>query len=106
MARDVIVIGAGGGGPVVAKELAERGLDVLVLEAGARYKRSSREWSHLEWDANDPVHGYRRWGPSDSTKPPRNRDRPKCSFLWEYSGKRLTTHRCEGKLRRARPGVV
>ena len=34
--RDVIVIGAGGGGPVVAKELAARGLDVLLLEAGAR----------------------------------------------------------------------
>ena len=32
--RDVIIIGAGGGGPVVAKELAERGVDVLMLEAG------------------------------------------------------------------------
>ena len=32
--RDVIVVGAGGGGPVVAKELAARGLDVLLLEAG------------------------------------------------------------------------
>jgi hypothetical protein len=33
--RDVIVIGAGGGGPVVAKELAAQGLDVLLLEAAA-----------------------------------------------------------------------
>ena len=31
---DVIVVGAGGGGPVVAKELAERGGQVLMLEAG------------------------------------------------------------------------
>jgi choline dehydrogenase-like flavoprotein len=29
--RDVIVVGAGGGGAVVAKELAQRGLDVLLL---------------------------------------------------------------------------
>src|SRR5437879_1990734 len=29
--RDVIVIGAGGGGPAVAKELAARGLDILIL---------------------------------------------------------------------------
>ncbi|WP_261379895.1 FAD-binding protein [Rhodococcus rhodochrous] len=36
---DVIVIGAGGGGPVVAKELAARGLDVLVLEAGPPLRR-------------------------------------------------------------------
>ena len=27
--RDVIVVGAGGGGAVVAKELAQRGLDAL-----------------------------------------------------------------------------
>ena len=31
---DVIVVGAGGCGPVVAKELAERGVKVLMLEAG------------------------------------------------------------------------
>ena len=35
--RDVIVVGAGGGGAVVAKELAQRGLDVLLLEAGPRW---------------------------------------------------------------------
>jgi choline dehydrogenase-like flavoprotein len=35
--HDVIVLGAGGGGPVVAKELAQPGLSVLLLEAGARH---------------------------------------------------------------------
>ncbi|MEX2459005.1 MAG: FAD-dependent monooxygenase [Actinomycetota bacterium] len=34
MSPDVIVVGAGGGGPVVARELAERGIKVLMLEAG------------------------------------------------------------------------
>ncbi len=38
--RDIIVIGSGAGGAVVAKELAARGLDVLVLEAGAHHKDS------------------------------------------------------------------
>ena len=40
----MIVIGAGGGGAVVAKELAERGLDVLVLEAGPRFADPERDW--------------------------------------------------------------
>ena len=40
--RDAIVVGAGGGGPVVAKELAARGLDVLLLEAGAAFEHSER----------------------------------------------------------------
>ncbi len=34
---DVVVIGSGAGGAVVAKELAESGLSVIVLEAGRRY---------------------------------------------------------------------
>ena len=34
---DVVVIGSGAGGAVVAKELAEAGLSVIVLEAGRRY---------------------------------------------------------------------
>ena len=44
---DVIVIGAGGGGPVVAKELAARGLDVLLLEAGPWYRDPENEWSRF-----------------------------------------------------------
>jgi choline dehydrogenase-like flavoprotein len=34
---DVIVIGSGAGGGVMAKELAEAGLEVMVIEAGRRY---------------------------------------------------------------------
>jgi choline dehydrogenase-like flavoprotein len=35
---DVIVIGSGAGGGVIAKELGEAGLNVIVLEAGKRYR--------------------------------------------------------------------
>ncbi len=35
---DVCIIGSGAGGGVVAKELAERGMSVVVLEAGKRFK--------------------------------------------------------------------
>jgi choline dehydrogenase-like flavoprotein len=70
----VIVIGAGGAGAVVAKELAERGLDVLVLEAGPRFADPEREWSHFSQDAVDPVTGYFRWGPADRSKPPYARE--------------------------------
>jgi len=35
---DVIVIGSGAGGGVIAKELGEAGLSVIVLEAGKRYR--------------------------------------------------------------------
>jgi choline dehydrogenase-like flavoprotein len=34
---DVVVIGSGAGGGVIAKELGEAGLQVVVLEAGSRY---------------------------------------------------------------------
>ena len=56
--RDAIVVGAGGGGAVIAKELAQRGLDVLLLEAGARFADPETDWTHFESDANDPAHGY------------------------------------------------
>src|SRR5215468_6016634 len=84
--RDVIVIGAGGGGPVVAKELAERGLDVLVLEAGARNADPEQDWRHLENDANNPVSGYFRWGPADRSHDAWLRETPQNSFVWQLSG--------------------
>ncbi|MEK3992590.1 FAD-dependent oxidoreductase [Robertmurraya sp. FSL R5-0851] len=39
---DVIVIGAGGGGAVIAKELGEKGLKVLIVEAGPWY--GNQKW--------------------------------------------------------------
>jgi choline dehydrogenase-like flavoprotein len=103
--RDVIVIGAGGGGPVVAKELAARGLDVLMLEAGPRYAHPAKEWSHLENDANNPVSGYFRAGPGDRSKPAWLRELPQNSFLWQVSGVGGTTLHYYGNNPRAQPGV-
>src|SRR4051812_30102471 len=103
--RDVIVIGAGGGGPVVAKELAARGLDVLLLEAGARHAKPAEEWRHLENDANNPVTGYFRVGPSDRSQPGWLRELPQNSFLWQVSGVGGTTLHYYGNNPRAVPGV-
>ncbi len=103
--RDVIVIGAGGGGPVVAKELAARGLDVLLLEGGGRNLHPSKEWSHLENDANNPVTGFMRVGPSDRSKPAYLRELPQSSFLWQVSGVGGTTLHYYGNSPRAMPGA-
>ena len=48
---DVCVIGSGPGGGVVAKELAEKGLSVVLLEEGGHYTRN-------EWDGK-PVNGLK-----------------------------------------------
>jgi len=89
--RDVIVIGAGGGGPVVAKELAARGLDVLLLEGGARHADPEREWTDLEDDANNPLWGYLRVGPQERTKPWWLRDTAQNSFVFQIAGVGGTT---------------
>src|SRR3954452_18138644 len=60
--RDAIVIGAGGGGAVIAKELAAQGLDVLVLEAGPA-ANPDRDWTHFEIDQSAPGSGALRFGP-------------------------------------------
>src|SRR5205823_12219080 len=65
---DVLVIGAGGGGPVVARELAERGIDVTVLEAGP-WLDPDKDFSRLEDDMGGLVFGRLHWGPGDRTKP-------------------------------------
>ncbi|MGH2770834.1 MAG: GMC family oxidoreductase N-terminal domain-containing protein, partial [Actinomycetota bacterium] len=103
--RDVIVIGAGGGGPVVAKELAQRGLDVLVLEAGPRHADPEREWSHFESDANNPVSGFLRFGPADRSRPAWVRELPQSSFLFQLSGVGGTTQIYLGNCPRATPGA-
>lgn len=45
---DVVIVGSGAGGAVAATELAEAGLDVLVLEAGGHYNRENYPADHLE----------------------------------------------------------
>lgn len=103
--RDVIVVGAGGGGPVVAKELAQRGLDVLLLEAGPRHANPREEWTHFENDANNPLTGFLRFGPEDRSKPAWFREWAQNSFLWQLSGVGGTTQHYYGNSPRAYPGV-
>jgi choline dehydrogenase-like flavoprotein len=99
--RDVIVIGAGGGGPIVAKELAARGLDVLLLEAGPRHADSEREWSHFENEAL----GRFRWGPADRTKPAWLREQPHNGLVMQISGVGGTTQLYWANSPRAMPGT-
>ena len=103
--RDVIVIGSGGGGPVVAKELAARGLDVLVVEAGPRFADPESEWTHFEDDANNPVTGFLRQGPGDRSRTPWLRDLPQNSYVWQVAGVGGTTLHYFGNSPRAVPGV-
>ncbi|MFD2396345.1 GMC family oxidoreductase N-terminal domain-containing protein [Prauserella oleivorans] len=103
--RDVIIIGAGGGGPVVAKELAAKGLDVLMLEAGPRHDKPREQWSSFENDANNPLTGYLRWGQADRSKPAWFREWSQNSFVWQLSGVGGTTQHFYGNYPRAFPGV-
>ena len=103
--RDVIVIGAGGGGPVVAKELAAQGLDVLVLEAGGHSRDPAAQWSRYDNDANNPFTGYLRFGPSDRSKPAWFRELPQQSSILQVAGVGGTTLHYYGNSPRALPGV-
>ncbi|HET9322907.1 MAG TPA: GMC family oxidoreductase N-terminal domain-containing protein [Gaiellaceae bacterium] len=103
--RDVIVVGAGGGGAVVAKELAEHGLDVLLLEAGPRFPHPERVWSHLEGKAANPATGVLRFGPSSRAPSPWQRDLPQYSYIWQTAGCGGSTLHYFGNSPRAMPGV-
>lgn len=105
MSRDVIVIGAGGGGPVVAKELAARGLDVLLLEAGARHADPESEWLRYENEANNILTGYLRFGPADRAKPSWLREQPQNGLIEQVSGVGGTTKHYFGNCPRAVPGL-
>lgn len=103
--RDVIVAGAGGGGAVVAKELAQRGLDVLLLEAGARFASPEADWTHFESDANNVASGYFRFGPADRAKPPWVREVGQSMLFVQLAGVGGTTNHYQGNSPRAAPGV-
>jgi choline dehydrogenase-like flavoprotein len=103
--RDVIVIGAGGGGAVIAKELAEQGLDVLILEAGARFANPEKDWDHFESDANNPFGGYMRFGPADRGKPAWIRDLAQSTLFVQLAGVGGSTNHYQGNSPRAMPGA-
>jgi choline dehydrogenase-like flavoprotein len=103
--RDVIVIGAGGGGPVVAKELAARGLDVLLLEAGPRHGQIEKDWTHFEDDQNNLFKGALRWGPADRTRSNWFRETPQRSYITQVAGVGGTTTHYFGNCPRAMPGA-
>lgn len=108
---DVIVIGAGGGGPVVAKELGEKGLKILLIEAGPWY--GNKQWPNpnvehgavssssyddlsidilkenftdLEEDMNDFITGKFRWGPANREQGPWPRNIPHKGYVWQNAG--------------------
>jgi choline dehydrogenase-like flavoprotein len=103
--RDVIVVGAGGGGPVVAKELAARGLDVLLLEGGARNANPEADWTHFEIDQTNTISGALRFGPADRTRPPWTRELAQNSLVWQVAGVGGTTQHYLANSPRAMPGV-
>ncbi|MBJ7473030.1 MAG: GMC family oxidoreductase [Solirubrobacteraceae bacterium] len=102
---DVIVIGCGGGGPVMAKELAGQGLDVLVIEGGPRFADSEADFSRLENDANNPINGYLRVGPASRDRPAYPRSLRQDGFVWQVSGVGGTTLHYYGNCPRASEGV-
>lgn len=128
---DVIVIGAGGGGAVIAKELGEKGLSVLVLEAGPWY--GNKEWpnpnkepggsissnfedlsrsilsenfTEYEDEMNDLVSGKLRWGPANRNHTPWYRKIPQGGFAWTVSGVGGTTQVYYANSPRAYPSAV
>jgi choline dehydrogenase-like flavoprotein len=103
--RDAIIVGAGGGGAVVAKELAAQGLDVLLLEAGPRFADPEHDWSHSETDANNPNFGYFRFGPSDRSRPEWVRDVPQSALIVQLAGVGGTTNHYQANSPRAMPGA-
>lgn len=103
--RDVIIVGSGGGGPVVAKELAARGLDVLILEAGPRFAKPEAEWSHLDNLSSNPSTGIFRWGPANPASPPWVRELPQNSIVFQIAGVGGSTNHYLANNPRAMPGA-
>jgi choline dehydrogenase-like flavoprotein len=102
---DAIVVGAGGGGPVVARELAERGAKVLLLEAGP-WLDPDRDFTLLEDDMGSIVDGRLRWGPTDRAAPPWVRRRDGVGLVLQAAGVGGTTLHYNGISPRAYPAAI
>ena len=70
---EVVVVGSGAGGGVVAGELAERGRGVLLLEAGPH--RTAAD--HMRWEARA---NHELWWPPAFAEPARAEDPPLIMF--------------------------
>ena len=99
---DAIVVGAGGGGPVVAKELAEQGAKVLLLEAGP-WLDPDQHFTRLEDDMGSIIDGRLRWGPADRAKGPWIRRREGVGLVLQAAGVGGTTLHYNGISPRAYP---
>lgn len=65
---DAIVVGSGATGGWAAKELTEKGLDVLVLEAG-RKVNPEKEYTMLKWPYELPYRGFGNRAELERTQP-------------------------------------
>ncbi len=128
---DVIVIGAGGGGAVIAKELGEKGIKVLMIEAGPWY--GNQKWPHpnhqsgdkestdkndldialyrkqmnkLEDNMNNLVNGRFRWGPANRDHAPWVRLSPHKQIIWQSAGVGGSTQHYTANSPRAFPSAI
>ena len=72
----VVIIGAGPIGPSAAANLAERGIDFLVLEAGDEVAASVRRWGHTRLMGR-AIRGLRSIGCPARLGVPRTAGRPR-----------------------------
>jgi choline dehydrogenase-like flavoprotein len=70
---DAIVVGSGATGGLAAKELAEKGLTVLVLEAG-RKVNPTEEYNMLAWPYELPYRGFGNRAELERTQPIQSRN--------------------------------
>lgn len=100
---DAVIVGCGAGGAVVAKELSEAGMDVLVLEAGPWYRDLDADFTRQQHDMGSLIDGKFRWGPADRTKPPWARRRDGVWLTLQLAGVGGTTLHYNGISQRAYP---
>ncbi len=102
---DAVVVGCGGGGAVAAYELAEAGLDVVVLEAGV-WHDPDRDFSRLEWSMFNAIDGRFRWGPADPALAPWPRESDGLPVLLQTAGVGGNTLHYIGNSPRAYPASM